>query len=285
MSQSQILPFSGGSGGGGGGGGGGSTAPGKPRILWNNLMSEGSPSSVTASSEPDPANYPHQNCYDGRAYTYWKVAAGTNYLTFVFSSAKSVNAYAFYSPGQETLFNLGGTFQLQYSLDGGTTWLNFRSAEAPTNSTPIYRTATSVSANRWRWKFVCASDFFISILSFGTDFEWERGDWVGVSPPKFARDTTLTNNTSQGGNWLGRSVIRNGMSMSFNIEWVTESFINTYWYDFMIWAEQKPWFLLYNGLDFPADAAYCWSDAKIGMPMNSHPNYMGTKLKIMGRTN
>jgi hypothetical protein len=248
-------------------------------------MSEGSPSSVTASSEPDPVNYSYQNVYDGRAYTYWKVAAGTNYLTFVFPSAKSVNAYAFYSPGEETLFNLGGTFQLQYSIDGGANWLDFHAAEAPTNSTPIYRSEDdTISASRWRWKFICASDFYISILSFGTDFEFERGDWVGVSPPKFARDTTLTNNTSQGGNWLGRSIIRNGMILSFNIEWTTESFMHNYWYDFVIWAERKPWFLLYNGLDYPSDAAYCWTAPDIGKPMNSHPNFMSTKLKVLGRT-
>ncbi len=258
--------------------------PDRPRILWNNLMVTGSPSSITPSAEPDPANYPYQNAYDGRSYTYWKVPSGTQYLTAVFPSGKAVNAYALYLTGDETIAHLGGTVTFQYSQDGGATWVDFLPAEAPIDSTPIYRQKSTVTATRWRWKFDCASAHYVSVLSFGTDFQFERGCWTGFSPPKLARATELTNNVSQGGNFLGRSIIRNGMSTSFNLDFLSASFVRGYWFDFVVWAERKPWFLLWNKKDYPADAAFCWTDGAIGEPMYSAPNFMSAKMKIQGRT-
>ncbi len=258
--------------------------PDKPRVLWNNLMQTGSPTSITPSAEPDPANYPYQNAYDGRSYTYWKVPSGVQYLTVVFPVGKAVNAYALYLTGDETIAHLGGTATFQYSTDSGATWNNFLPTEAPIDSTPIYRQTVTVTATRWRWKFDCPSAHYVSVLSFGTDFQFERGCWVGFNPPQLARSTVLTNNVSQGGNFLGRSIIRNGMSTMFNMEWLTPGFVRTYWLPFIVWAERKPWFLLWDKTGYPADAAFCWTDGDIGKPENSHSNFMSAKMKIMGRT-
>lgn len=277
MSQSFILPFEGSSVISSEG------APGKPRILWNNLMSNGSPSSITASNEPDPADYPYQNCYDGRPYTYFKMEAGTRYLTFVFPSAKTVNSYAHYSPGEETIGSLGGQLTLQYSTNGGASWSDAQPTETPTDNSPIYRSFSNISAARWRWKFVCATDFYVACLSFGEEMQFERGCWVGFSPPKLARATTLTNNTSQEGNWLGRSIIRRGSEFSFDLDSLTPDFVRTYWYDFMVWAERKSWFLLWNKEDYPAEAAFCWSVGDIGKPTYSHSNFMSAKMKVEAR--
>lgn len=258
--------------------------PGKPRVLYKNEMFAGSPISIVATSEPDPADYPYQYAYDGLPSNYYKVAAGTNYLTFVFGSAIDVNAYGFYSPGDETLGNLGGTIQLQYNLGAG--WVDFLPPESPTDNTPIYRSVATVSAAQWRWKFVCGSDFYVSVLSFGKDFEFERGIWTGFSPPFLARDTELTNNVSQGGNWLGRSIIRNGATFTIALEDITLPFVYNEWLPFMKWAERRPWFLLWNPRDYPAESAFCWcSDKKIPRPMISKAGkgFMTAKMTAQAR--
>lgn len=280
MSNVHIIPFSGGS------VPIAATGPDKPRVLWNNLMATGSPSSVIATSEPDPSEYPFECAYDGRPSTYWKVEAGTQYLTFVFPSAKDVNSYAYYSTGPGTLDKVGGTCQLQYSLDGGGSWLDFAVAEAPVDTTPIYRSEDTISAARWRWKFVSATDFYVACLSFGVDFQFERGCWVGLSPSGLARDTTLTNNLSQGGNWLGRSVIRNGSLFTWSFEDLSIDFVYAYVADFAEWAETGPFFCLWNKESFPADAAFGWSfEGKNPPPQLSKAGagFFSYRMKIQAR--
>ncbi len=276
MAQISVLPFL---------GGGGTivvgTGPAKPRVLYNNLMRTGSPSSVAVSSEPDPTNYPYQRAYDDRPYTYWKAAAGTQYMTFVFPSAKEVSDYGIFS---NNLAEVGATIQLEYSIDGGVNWVAFAAAEAPTDTTPIYRYGAAISANRWRWKIVSAADVFIGCLSFGVGFSFQRGCWVGFSPPKLARETELTNNVSQNGVWLGRSVIRNGAKFSFDLDKLTAAWVNEVWYAFILHAERRPWWLLWEVTSHPAEAAFCWATGRIAKPSNSHPNFMSAGMNVAART-
>lgn len=276
MTHSSILPFI--TSGGSDVVSGGDT---KPRILYDNHMVDGSPTSITADSEPDPVNYPYQNAYDDRPYTYWRVAAGTRHLTCVFPSARTVTGYAIYAT---TLAAAGATIQLQYSLDGGGSWLDYEVPEAPTDTSPIYRSRDAVSAARWRWEIVCATDVYIGVLSFGEEFVFQRGTWVGFSPPLLARDTTLTNNMSQGGNWLGRTRIRNGAEFQFDLDRLTAAWVRTVWYPFVLHAETRPWFLLWNKGEYPAEAAFCWSEGAIQKPSNSHPNFMRAGMSVCART-
>ncbi len=276
MSQISVLPFL--SGGGTVVVGGG---PDKPRIMYDNLMRTGAPSSIIATSEPDPTNFAYQRAYDDRPYTYWLMEAGTQYLTFVFPSSKDVNAYGLYAT---TLAEAGATAELQYSVDGGGSWTSVQSAEAPVDTTPIYRSFTTVSAPRWRWKFVTPVDLYVGCLAFGVDFVFQRGTWMGFSPPKFARDTDLTNNVSQGGRWLGRTIIRNGAKFSFDLDKLTASWVNSTWYPFMLHAEKRPWWLLWEKTSHPAEAAWCWADGKIQKPSNSHSNFMSAGMNVCART-
>jgi hypothetical protein len=276
MAHISVLPFL--SGGGSVTIGGG---PDKPRILYNNLMRTGSPTLIAATSEPDPTNYAYQRAYDDRPYTYWMMEAGTQYLTFTFASAKRVSAYGIYST---TLAEAGATAQLQYSTNGGGLWNDFTTAEAPVDTTPIYRSLTAVDAAMWRWKFVTPVDLYIGCLAFGEDFQFQRGCWMGFSPPKLARDTDLTNNVSQGGVWLGRSIIRNGAKFSFDLDKLTASWVNSTWYPFMLHAERRPWWLLWEKASHPAEAAFCWSEGKIQKPANSHSNFMNAGMNVCART-
>jgi hypothetical protein len=282
MSSPQILPFYGSS-GSGSGGSGAASAPSKPRILYDNLAQSPLITSVVATSEPDPANYAFQNAYDNRPFTFWKAVAGTQYLTFTFSSAVSVNAFAHYSPGEETIGPLGGSLQLQYSLDGGANWLDFAAPSTPTTTKPIYQTGVSVSAAKWRVKFICVSDFYVAVLYFGTDFAFQRHCWNGFSPPKLARATEMTNNISQNGVWLGRSIQRNGSALAFDFTHLTPTWVNDVWHPFVKWAETKPWFLLWAPVEYPGDPAFCWSSDDIKGQTYMHANFMAASMTVTGR--
>lgn len=255
--------------------------PAKPRILYDNLMRTGDPTSIVASSEPDPTNYSYQNAYDDRPYTYWKCMDGTQYLTFVFATAVPVSAYGLYS---NNLAEAGAQITLEYSTNAGVTWTAFSAAEAPIDTSPIYRSKAVVSAARWRWKIVSTVPVYLGCMSFGVDFAFERGTWVGFSPPRLARDTTLTTNVSQGGVFLGRSIIRNGAEFSFNLDKLTMEWVYEVWYYFMLHAERRPWFLLWERKNHPAEAAFCWSRGDTPKPSISHPNFMAASMNVTART-
>lgn len=275
MSQTQILPYSSGS----GGGGIAASGPDKPRVAYQNLLRDGG-GTVTASSET--AQYEYQNAYDDRPFTWWRPESGTSYLTLVLPSARSVNYFAFYGTD---LAAKGGSIQLQYSLDGGGSWLDAAVSVSPADTTPVYKVLTAaIAAARWRFKVICATQPNLACLSFGTDLQFERGCWVGFSPPRLARDTDLTNNISQRGVWLGRSIIRNGMMGAFDLDKLTPGWVETYWKPFVRHAETKPWFLLWNKTGYPADAAWCWAEGDIERPAYSHPNFMKAGMRYRGRT-
>ncbi len=257
-----------------------STGPSKPRVLYANLMRDGAPTSVTATSEPDPTFFPYQNAYDWKQFTAWKCAEGTHYLTAVFPSAKTVNAYGIYATN---LAEIGGSIQLQYW--NGAAWTDYRTAEAPNDTTPIYRSHNTVTANQWRWKVTvpAGEEALLSVLTFGEEFEFQRGCYVGFSPPKLARDTTLTTNISQGGAFLGRSILRNGSTFAFDLDRLTPGWVRDTWYPFQVHAEQEPFFLLWNKQDYPGEAAYCWAAADIPGPSNSHPSFMRASMRVDAR--
>lgn len=257
------------------------TGPAKPRVLYNNLMRMGAPTAIIATSEPDPTNYAKQRCFDDRPYTYYAVDAGTQYLEFRFASAKRVTAYGIYST---TLSDAGASATLEYSTNSGGSWHEYHDPEAPVDTAPIYRYGAPIDASRWRWKFVSSVPLYIGCLAFGEDFEFERGTWVGFSPPKLARATDLTNNVSHGGVWLGRSIIRNGAAFGFDLDKLTAAWVNTVWYPFILHAERRPWWLLWEWKSHPAEAAFCWSEGAIPKPSNSHPNFMRASMKVSART-
>lgn len=270
--QNHILPFV-------SGGGGDTTNREKPRILYNNFLLL---DDATVTTDAPPVDgYDFQNAYDWRGYTFWRVTTGTYYLTVNFATAKTVNSWAFYAT---TLAKVGGSISLEYSTDGGTTWLAAGPVITPGDTTPIYKVlAAPILAGKWRVKVVSPSIVDIGCICIGYDFQFERGCWVGFSPPRLARDTDITNTKSQGGVWLGRTIMRNGVAFDFPLDLLTPGWVETYWRPFVIAAERHPFFVLWNNSDFPTDVAYAWSDGPIAKPEYSHVKFMKVGIKCAGK--
>lgn len=273
MSNLIVLPFTFGPSGGVSGG------PDKPRILYDNLLQS---DDVTLSTDaPVVADYEYQNAIDMRGYTFWRVGAGTYYLQAVFPSAQTINSWAMYS---QTLFEEGATIQLKYSTNGGASWNNAGAAVAPVDNAPIYKVLSApISAARWRFEIVTPATVDIGILSFGQDFTFERGCWVGFAPPLLARDTDITNTVSQNGVWLGRTIIREGVMFDFSLDKLTPGWVRTYWHPFVKHAELEPWFLLWNKTTYPSEAAYCWAEGRIATQEYSHVNFMRAGMRVKGK--
>ncbi len=249
-----------------------------PVFAYQNLL-EDDDATVTVSTED--ADFPMENAYDWNPTTFWKpTASGASWIRASFSEARAVNYVALYA---HDLGTNGGNFKLQYSIDAGANWVDMMIAHAPVGTECIYKRFTQVMAADWRVLFTSTPLSSIGVLSFGVDFELEHGDWVGFSPPNFARDTKVTNVTSERGTLLGRSIISQGSTFKFDPAFMSETFTIDTWLPFVIHAEQKAFFMAWNIDERPSEAAFCWTTQAPGKASYSSLDYLTTSISGQAR--
>lgn len=242
-------------------------------IGYENLLENGT---VVASSEN--ANFPVENLFDWRTSDFFKPAAsGTINITLTLSGADSADYFAFYG---HDLHLKGGTIKLQYH--NGTTYVDCFSAVTPTNGNPQVIPFTSQSATLWRIVITCTSVCSIAVACFGARLTMERDMYLGWTPPKYGRATQTIDSTSDGGEFLGRSVIANGVRTTLEVNKASDTWMETYWLAFVRHAEVKPFFFLPNPTQKPADAVYAFTDGSIPAPAQSAYGYMSASVPIRG---
>lgn len=170
-------------------------------VGYENLLENGA---VVASSEN--ADFPVENLFDWRTSDFFKPATfGTINIDLTLSGADAADYFAFYG---HDLYDHGGTIKLQYH--NGSSYVDCFSAITPTDNKPQLVTFSSQSATLWRVVITCTTVFSIAVVSFGARMTMERDLYIGWTPPKFGRATQLIDSTSDGGQFLGRSIIANG---------------------------------------------------------------------------
>ncbi|RVD58857.1 hypothetical protein EN866_19545 [Mesorhizobium sp. M2D.F.Ca.ET.223.01.1.1] len=243
------------------------------RLCFENLLENGT---VVASSE-DAAN-PVANAYDWLTSDFFKPAAsGTINIDLTLSGADSADYFAFYG---HDLYAHGGTIKLQWW--DGASWVDCFTAVTPTDGTPQVVTFASQTSTKWRVVITCTSVFSIAVISFGAQLPLEYGMYLGWTPPKFGRNTQLTNSQSDGGAFLGRSIIAKGVKSSLDVQYASDAWMRANWLTFVEHAEQKPFFFVPNIGTYPGDSVFAFTDADIPAPTQTHFGRMGTSIPILG---
>lgn len=265
--------------------------PSRPRIAYQNLF-RSALATVTVSTEA--AGFLRENAYDWNESTYWRPSAtGASWLQCSLSKPQLVNYVALHA---STLAADGGSYDLQYSLDGGTTWtsalggvvtplLNYDSQGNVTGMPVQYRTFVPILASLWRFWMTSSSGSYVGVVSFGQDFECERGCWTGFSPPSLGRMTQVTNSTTVAGRFVGRTILKRNITSDLTLEHVTEAWVRGTWMPFVISAEQFPFFMQWNSSNWPFEATFNWSSGTIDSPKNTDGGdirYMSAGMKFDG---
>lgn len=247
------------------------------RIAWDNLLTH---ANATVTTDSETAGYEHALAYNGQAYNYWLPATGgTHYITAVFPSAQLANYFAFYG---QTVYANGGSIALQYSTNAGTTWTTAASV-TPSDTSPGYVVFTPVSATYWRVRVISSPASLLGVVAFGQDMILPHGCWNGFAPPAFARDTMVTNATSETGTFIGRSIVKKGSLSTLDLGYLDAGWMRTNWLPFQKWAELGPFFLLWNSVDYPLESAFCWADGAVDKPSIQMTTFMQTKFKFRCR--
>jgi hypothetical protein len=122
----------------------------------------------------------------------------------------------------------------------------------------------------------------VSVIYIGKALEMQRSIYQGHSPVTLSRTTEISSNVSEGGQYLGRSIIRNGSATSaqfqnLRAEWYRENFD-----PFVKAARTQPFFFAWRPLKFPQEVGYVWTNEDI-QPSNSGPrDFMSVSFSMSG---
>lgn len=99
----------------------------------------------------------------------------------------------------------------------------------------------SVSYRYYRLEFTASTTVRIAVLAIGQRMEFELGFYKGIQPPKLNEDIVVTNNKSESGVYLGRSIVRTGVKpTTINLDKMSHSWLENTWLPFKQSAEVNP---------------------------------------------
>lgn len=237
------------------------------RIGYQNITYGKTPTASSAAS-----GYPAIAATYPTTYEYWRPTAVP--ATWTIDNTSPVECDYMGVVGDI----VGCNVKVQSSADG-VTWTTRMEAVA------AYRVAMllfpSVTARYWRAVFDGVVPR-VAVIYIGKALAMQRAIYQGHSPLNLSRTVELTNNISEGGQYIGRSVVRTGVQTTaewahLKADWYREDFD-----PFVKAAETKPFFFAWRPQTFPKEVGYMWTTGDIA-PVNSGPrDFMSVSLPMTG---
>lgn len=236
-----------------------------PRILWDDWCRRGT---VTASTEAE--GYPVENAVDYLTYDWWRPSSIPAWIEVQIPISEPINSCLI---AAHTLRTTECSIKVQYW--DGANWVDASSEILPANNRVIMFLFDVVYTTRARVYIQGGTVPEIGVVMFGKALATQRAIYQGHSPVNLARRTDIRPNTSEGGQWLGRSIRREGVATSITInnqhaDWMREKFE-----PFIDAARTYPFGWAWRPSRWPEEVALVWTNKDI-VPQNSGPIDMMT---------
>lgn len=122
----------------------------------------------------------------------------------------------------------------------------------------------------------------ISVLSAGKSLEMQRMIFGGHSPAKLGREAEIRPNTSEGGAWLGRSIIRQGAQCEYSYSNLEGNWYRAYFDPFAAHALTKPFFIAWRPFGYANECQYAWTDKPIKPANIGTNNWLSVSFSVIG---
>jgi hypothetical protein len=224
--------------------------PTMPRVGYANHFREGT---VTASSEA--VGHPAELAYSGFTYDAWLSTGGaTESLQAQMGGSTAADYMAL------AAHNLEGATVTPQRSTSGSSWTDLHAGYVVPDNRPIVWEWPSVSDVYWRLLITSApAAVSIGAIHVGEKLTLQRGLPVGWKPPSLNEDVQYTNVMSQGGQVLGRNIVRRGVTVDVQSNHAEYVWAREDWADFIEVAELYAFFfwwanegkaeIVYGGLD------------------------------------
>jgi hypothetical protein len=248
------------------------TSPHLPRVLYENFFRDGT---LTASSEA--VGKPKELAVDGLTYDAWTSTGGaTEWLRTQLSGAESADAMAVLG------HNLTGCTVTPQRSTNGSSWTDLHAGYVVPDDKPIVWEFAGVSDVYWRLLIEnAASAVHIAALQVGTKLTLQKGLPSGWRPPELNEERMYTNVMSEGGQILGRNVIRRGVAVEVDTPNADYVWAREDWADFIAVAERYAVFFWWV---YGAKAEIMFGGVQESEARFSNEIYVAPRFRLAGMT-
>ena len=262
ISNSLVLPFEQTPGG---------TTPGseidatlkKTHIGYETIGTE---DNMGASTEA--AGFPVENLSNPLTTHRWKPTALP--ATVTISVAEAANLQ-YMGVASHTLATRECLLEFQFSTNGGSSWETIRDI-SPENNQAIMAIFSEL-AQDWRIRITRSEGSLetempsIGVFYAGVALVMQRGLYGGHTPVTMGRKTTRITNQTEGGQYAGNSLIREGVDTEFSWQNLTASWYRLNFEPFVVIARSQPFFIAWRPGEFPNEVGFVWTQGDI-VPSN-----------------
>jgi len=222
------------------------------RIGWQTITRD---AILTVSSET--AGFPGAALSNPMTYERWRPASVPAWAAWDAGAPVEIDYIGIAS---HTLGSSGATFAIEYS-DDNATWTTLETVQ-PADDRAIMMLFPPVTARYWVIRIYDAVPS-VGVVYIGRVLEMQRGLYGGHSPGTLSRQTDIMPNRSEGGQFLGRSIIREGYATSYDWDNLTAAWYRQWFDPFVESARKYPFFIAWYPLKFPSEVLYAWCNDDI----------------------
>lgn len=237
-----------------------------PRIGWHNLVTA---ENVSADEQSD--GEPVVNIANPATYLRWRgTTTAEQSVQVSLSAAVDVNYFAI---AKHNLGSSGATIVFQSSTDG-VFWTNVTYPSVLNTDHVVIHEFDMVFARYFRLLILPGSEPpSISVLYLGKILVLQRRIYVGHTPLPFGRKTTVSNGRSESGEFLGRTLRRQFLESSVDLQNLTPTWYRQYLEPFIEAAITRPFFWCWRPSSYPSECGYAWLADDVKM-QNARANGM-----------
>lgn len=146
----------------------------------------------------------------------------------------------------------------------------------------LFLSDSAVSVKRIRVTITGSGALVLGVVSAGVALQMQRPIYKGHEPGTLSRVTEYQSTESEGGQWLGRNVIRQGLKTAYNWRNLSAAWLRQYFDPFVDAARSSPFFIAWNPLEFPREVVYAWTTGDVA-PSNAGPrDLMSATVNVRG---
>lgn len=228
--------------------------------------------------------YPIENVVTPATNLFWRsISLNEQYITIAAGLNSGVDYVGF---ANHNFGSAGIAYQAEAS-DDGETWEPISDEIIPDSDAPHVQVFPLAAHAFYRIRLTPTGTVYprIAVLYLGKMLVMQRRTYVGHTPITMGRETTISNNRSETGQFLGRVVRREFLQTSFSFKDITPEWYRSYFDDFAEASRTTPFFIAWRPLDYPLEVGYCWATDDI-VPKNQRNNGMmsfGFKVQGIGK--
>lgn len=242
------------------------------RIGWQTFTRD-----VTATVSSAAAGFPALALRNSLTYEHWQASSMPATAAWDAGVARDVDYLGIAS---HTIGSSAATVAVEYSTNG-VDW-TVVAETTPADDEPLMFIFGVVTARYWRIRLTGSTAPFIGAVYIGKLLEMMRPIYGGHTPINLSRDTVIRPQISQAGQWLGRAIVRKGLSTTASWKHLDANWYRTYFDPFVESAREYPFFFAWRPADHPDEVAYCWVGGDIAPSNMGIRNLMEVSVTMEG---